>query len=360
MPGSPKKRARRVRDGGRDVSGQSRARSVTDGTVTSALRRVAAGESAAAVARDLGVSADRVRKWVARDRARPESESVLALDAAARREADGLSRVERLRRAADRAWEASSSALEQGDLLMAQGSSSDARNGAVLSGVWAERAKGLAEEARLEELHEVELSRANGELVAAVIEQAFALVDLPCPKLVLAALLVGGEPDGAVVDAARLDVRRRIAAEARVELLAELEEERLARPAYWQARIWRAIRGRLSTPRSCLSPRRVSPGMTCRLSGNAVGIRRWRSTNTRTRSVVRRTTLGVAVRRLGGAGSTSACRRFSGAEVEGLVSLSTCVSVTRSSSLGIAQEGRAEPRNGPHCPDRSAPCPRLQ
>ncbi len=190
------------------------------------MSRVVAGESAAVVARELGVASGTVRQWVARARAKGGPGSVGVVDRSA--DGDGLSRVERLRAAADRARAASSRALDAADALLAKSMASEARNASVVAGVWADRARELEEAARLEELHEVALDEAQGRLLADRVTRAFGLLGLPVPGELLGVVLQGGEPDEGLVEAARSSIRRPIEAEVRREVLAELEAQRVA------------------------------------------------------------------------------------------------------------------------------------
>jgi hypothetical protein len=143
------------------------------------------------------------------------------------------SRAEGLRVLADRAREASSRALESADGMLARGLASEARNASVVSGVHAERAAELEASARLEEAHEVAMSEATGRLVIGAIERGFEDLGLPVPSVFVAELLRGwpAPVDEAVLEQARVDVRRAIVAEVRVELSEEMAVVRQAQQA---------------------------------------------------------------------------------------------------------------------------------
>ena len=113
-------------------------------------------------------------------------------------------------------------ALDQADSLLARGLASEARNGAVLAGTWADRAAQLEAEAREQEAHELRLEQARGGLVVALLERAFAAIALPLPQQLMRELLRAwpDEVTGEVVERARVEVRRAIAVEVREQMLA--------------------------------------------------------------------------------------------------------------------------------------------
>jgi hypothetical protein len=140
--------------------------------------------------------------------------------------------VERLRAAAERSREASSTALASADSMLARGLASESRNAAVVSNMHADRAAEQEASARAEELHEVALSEAQGRLLLDVIGRGYGDLGLPVPRSFIRDLLRGwpGPVDESVVAAARGEIRRPVVAEVRAEI-ALAEAERATRPA---------------------------------------------------------------------------------------------------------------------------------
>jgi hypothetical protein len=115
--------------------------------------------------------------------------------------------------------------------MLTKGQAAESRNAMVTAKGLAERAAELEDSARAEELHAVALDDARGEQVVGMVRAMFDAVDLQVPAEVAQAVLRGEDVSSEVAAAAREQVRRVIAAEARPEILAELEAEHLARPA---------------------------------------------------------------------------------------------------------------------------------
>jgi len=224
MAGRPRTRAKREAVASR---GRKRFDSVARAAILKRAEVVGAGVAAA----EAGISAATLRTWRKRLADAPERE-LSSLPQEAGGESEG-SRAERLRAEAEKARRSSARALDQADSLLTRGLASDARNASVAVGVFAERARELEEAARAEELHAVALGEAMGKLVIAAIERGFEGLGLPVPQTFVAELLRGwpAAVDEGIVDVARGDVRRAIAAEVRGELAAEAQAVRAVQRA---------------------------------------------------------------------------------------------------------------------------------
>jgi transposase-like protein len=188
---------------------------------------------AAAAAKEAGVAVGTLRTWRKRLAEEPSPSPPLSTTPATDDAGEPQSRAEQLRAAADKARDASSRALDQADSMLQRGLASEARNAAVVSGTHADRASQLESAAREEEAHQVALTEARGRLVLEVIERGYGDLRLLMPRTFLQALLRGWPEavDAEIVLHASEEVRRPIRAEIRAALIAELEAERLARPA---------------------------------------------------------------------------------------------------------------------------------
>jgi hypothetical protein len=233
MAGRPRTRERREREQRERAPGgaKPRAKRADPGTMQRVVARVAE-VGAAQAAREAGISPALARKWVEREKAKPQP--TLLPDETPTPNGMPNTQAERLRAEAEKLREASRQALTQGTVLIGQGKSSEARNAAVLGGVLHDRAQEVEASARLEESHAVQLTQARGQLVLDVIERGYAdLGLLPVPRTFIASLLrTWPDPvDLATIEQGRAQIERPIRAAVRAELLAEDEAERLARPA---------------------------------------------------------------------------------------------------------------------------------
>jgi hypothetical protein len=191
----------------------------------------------AEAARRTGQKASTIRMWktraaqAAKPRAKATPQAGSSAGESTSESVSPTTRAEKLRARAEKAREAEFRAEDRADAQIGKNQSAEARNSMVSANSFSERAAELEESARLQELHEVALSEAQGRLVLDLVGSVFDDVSLPRPDGLLQARLQAwpGDPNPELVAQARDEVRRVIAQEVRAEL-AEAETERLARP----------------------------------------------------------------------------------------------------------------------------------
>ena len=219
MAGRPKTRARRAQE--------ARGKKRFDGVAREAVLKRAEEVGTAAAAAEVGVPPATVRTWRKRRADAPVPAGVSLPDESVGG-AEGVvsgSRVERLRARAEKARAAQHRAEDRADAMIGTGQAAEARNAMVSATGFAERAAEMEAGARAEELGEVELAQAEGELLLEMIDTVFVVIGVELPREVVAHVLAGEVVPAEVAEAAREGVWRRL----RSSVEAEIEQKFVSR-----------------------------------------------------------------------------------------------------------------------------------
>lgn len=214
MAGKPRTRARLARE----AAAASR-KPVNPALKREALR-LADEVGPAEAARRTGVKASTIRMWRTRatkDASNAPTAPSRSSSRSSPTRAPAAARADELWRDADRARERARDAEDRGDKWLSRGKASEARNATVVATQRGERARQLEDDARAQELHEVELAKARGEQVIERVSMMFAALGLTLPARIAELVLRGEEIPADTAERARLAAARELGASAPCE-----------------------------------------------------------------------------------------------------------------------------------------------